>query len=231
MPEASAFDLAAFERDGYAFQAGSLISHAQCLMLANEFESVGSAGARHLLDLSSVQSVLNESALQSAIHTLLGRGAFAYKATFFDKNSDTNWLVAWHQDISIPVSQRLDIKGWRGWSTKDQVQYVQPPDNILSSLVALRLHLDPCEKNSGPLKVLVGSHVLGKIRQSEIVALTANFSQHVVTGGMGSALLMRPLLVHASSKSASSNRRRVLHLEFAAVDLPDRLEWHRRVIL
>ncbi len=231
MPETSAFDLAAFERDGYAFHAGSLISHAQCLVLANEFENVGSVGARHVLDRPSVQSVLNEPALQSAIHALLGRGAFAYKATFFDKNSDTNWLVAWHQDISIPVARRLDIKGWRGWSTKDHVQYVQPPDNILSSLVALRLHLDPCEKDNGPLKVLVGSHVLGKIRQAEIAAQTANFPQHVVIGGMGSALLMRPLLVHASSKSVSSDRRRVLHLEFAAADLPDRLEWHRRNIL
>lgn len=232
MPEASAFDLAAFERDGYAFHAGSLINHAQCLALANEFENVISAGARHLLDRPSVQSVLNESALQSTIHALLGRSAFAYKATLFDKNSDNNWLVAWHQDISIPVSRRLDIEEWRGWSIKDQVQYVQPPDHILSSLVALRLHLDACVANNGPLRVLARSHTFGKIRQNEIATMAGKFQEHLVTGAMGSALLMRPLLVHASSKSAArGKRRRVLQLEFAAVDLPAGLDWHRRVSL
>ena len=231
MPDGDAIDLANFEREGYAFHAGSFVAHAQCLGLANEFETIGSAGARHLLDCVSVQSLLREPALRSAVHAILGRDAFAYKATLFDKREKANWLVAWHQDISIPVAGRLDIAGWQGWSIKDQVQYVQPPDYILSTLVALRLHLDPCENDNGPLRVLARSHTLGKLRQAEMAAMAQRFPAHSVTGGAGSALLMRPLLIHASSKATPPGRRRVLHLEFAAIDLPDGLDWHRRVYL
>ena len=224
--------LSDFERDGYAIHAGALVGEGLRLALADEFDEIVSGGVRHLLDRTSVRSVLNEPSLRSIIYALLGRRAFAYKATLFDKNSDVNWLVAWHQDISIPVSRRLDIEEWRGWSIKDQVQYVQPPDNILSALVALRLHLDACVANNGPLRVLARSHTFGKIHRTEIATMAGKFQENLVTGAIGSALLMRPLLVHASSKSAArGKRRRVLQLDFAAVDLPDGLDWHRRVSL
>jgi hypothetical protein len=39
---------------------------------------------------------------------------------------------------------------------------------------------------------------------------------------------MRPLLLHASSRSVSERRRRVLHIEFAGFSLPPQLEWHVR---
>ena len=231
MPDDGTIELSNFERDGYAFHAGAVVGHAQCIALANEFEMIGSAGARHLLDCASVRSLLHEPALRSVVHAILGQGAFAYKATLFDKCREANWLVAWHQDISIPVLRRVPVGGWQGWSTKNQVPYVQPPDNILASLVALRLHLDPCESDNGPLRVLARSHTLGKVRQAEISAMAGKFSEHLVTGAVGSALLMRPLLIHASSKATRPARRRVLHLEFAAIDLVDGLEWHRRVYL
>ena len=40
---------------------------------------------------------------------------------------------------------------------------------------------------------------------------------------------MRPLLVHASSPATVPSRRRVVHLEFAAAELPSPLEWAERV--
>jgi ectoine hydroxylase-related dioxygenase (phytanoyl-CoA dioxygenase family) len=227
--EEDAIELSNFESEGYAFHAGAFIGQAECVALGREFEDVDGAGARHLLDCASVRSLLREPALRAAVHAILGTGAFAYKATLFDKHEDANWLVAWHQDISIPVAGRLDIEGWRGWSMKDGVQYVQPPDNILASLVALRLHLDPCESDNGPLRVLPKSHAFGRLDQAEIAAMAQKFSRHVVTGEAGSALLMRPLLIHASSKATLPGRRRVLHLEFAGIDLVGGLEWHRRV--
>jgi hypothetical protein len=42
----------------------------------------------------------------------------------------------------------------------------------------------------------------------------------------GDALLMRPLLLHASSRSTRATHRRVLHLEYAWFPLPDGLAWH-----
>ena len=45
----------------------------------------------------------------------------------------------------------------------------------------------------------------------------------------GDLLLMRPLMLHASSLAAIPGHRRVLHLEFCATELPYDLEWHDRV--
>lgn len=41
----------------------------------------------------------------------------------------------------------------------------------------------------------------------------------------GDALVTKPLLLHASSKSTAPTRRRVLHLECADFDLSDLLCW------
>jgi ectoine hydroxylase-related dioxygenase (phytanoyl-CoA dioxygenase family) len=114
---------------------------------------------------------------------------------------------------------------------KDGVNYVRPPAEVLSSLIALRIHLDECNISSGPLRVLKASHKLGRVPHEQCTALAASHEEQVVTGGVGSAFLMRPLLVHASSKAISSHCRRVLHLEFAAFELRDGLCWYRQVKL
>jgi ectoine hydroxylase-related dioxygenase (phytanoyl-CoA dioxygenase family) len=175
--------------------------------------------------------LLENPALIKLIRAVMGAKAFAYKATLFDKSTDANWLVAWHQDISIPVASRCELPMWNGWSVKDQVNYVQPPSEVLSSLVALRIHLDECNISSGPLRVLKASHKLGRVPHEQCAALAASHAEQVVTGVMGGALLMRPLVIHASSKAIAAERRRVLHLEFAAAELPDGLCWHRRVAM
>jgi ectoine hydroxylase-related dioxygenase (phytanoyl-CoA dioxygenase family) len=225
------FDANAFERDGFFF-SDSLIDAAACRNISAQLDvQENRAGQRHLIDHPAVIQLLANPALVKLISAALGSNAFAYKATLFDKTMDANWLVAWHQDISIPVANRLEIPMWNGWSVKDQVNYVQPPSEVLSSLVVLRIHLDECNISSGPLRVLKASHKLGRVPHEECAALAASHDEQVVTGGMGSALLMRALLVHASSKAMASERRRVLHLEFAAFELPDGLCWHRQVKL
>jgi hypothetical protein len=40
---------------------------------------------------------------------------------------------------------------------------------------------------------------------------------------------MRPLLLHASTVANSPRHRRVIHLEFAADELPDGLAWAERI--
>jgi len=39
---------------------------------------------------------------------------------------------------------------------------------------------------------------------------------------------MRPLLMHASSRSITDKPRRVLHLEFNDLELPEPLRWSER---
>ena len=41
----------------------------------------------------------------------------------------------------------------------------------------------------------------------------------------GAGMLMSPLLLHASSPSVAPGRRRVLHFEYSAVELPEGLSW------
>jgi ectoine hydroxylase-related dioxygenase (phytanoyl-CoA dioxygenase family) len=225
------FDADVFERDGFFF-SDSLIDAAACRAIIARLDlQENRAGQRHLIDHPAVIQLLANPALVKLISAELGCNAFAYKATLFDKSMDANWLVAWHQDISIPVANRCELPMWNGWSVKGGVNYVQPPSEILSSLVALRIHLDECTALSGPLRVLKASHKLGRLPHEQCAAFAASHEEQVVTGGMGSALLMRPLLVHASSKATSPQPRRVLHLEFAVFELVQGLQWHRRLVL
>lgn len=45
----------------------------------------------------------------------------------------------------------------------------------------------------------------------------------------GGAMIMRPLLQHASSRSSSGKRRRVIHIEFSNAELPVGLNWAERL--
>jgi ectoine hydroxylase-related dioxygenase (phytanoyl-CoA dioxygenase family) len=225
------FDADVFERDGFFFSDSLIDAAASRAIIAQLDLQENRAGQRHLIDHPAVIQLLANPALVKLISSALGCNAFAYKATLFDKSTDANWLVAWHQDISIPVANRCELPMWNGWSVKDGVNYVQPPSEVLSSLVALRIHLDECTTSSGPLRVLKASHTLGRVPHEQCAAFVASHEEQVVTGGMGSALLLRPLLIHASSKANASERRRVLHLEFAACELPHGLQWKRQLVL
>src|SRR5206468_2398213 len=91
----------------------------------------------------------------------------AVQCTLFDKSPTRNWLVALHQDLSIPVRERITHPDCTGWSEKEGVLFVQPPLSVLESLVAVRVHLDECGPGAGPLRVVPGSHRHGRLSDSE----------------------------------------------------------------
>lgn len=92
-------------------------------------------------------------------------------------------------------------------------------------MLAFRLHLDPCPAENGALRVLPGSHRLGRIRQEDQETLLSQGEPVTCEARAGDILVMRPLLLHASSPSETGADRRVLHVEYAAADLPGGLEW------
>jgi len=47
----------------------------------------------------------------------------------------------------------------------------------------------------------------------------------VCSVGCGGALVMRPLVLHASSAATAPTHRRVIHIEYSPVELPDGLQW------
>ena len=105
---------------------------------------------------------------------------------------------------------------------------MQPPPQILGSMVTVRLHLDDCSADNGALRVLPGSHLQGELSTEAISAWIRQQQPVTCEISTGGALLMRPLLLHASAPAKNPSHRRVLHVEYAATELPNGLKWSER---
>ena len=185
--------------------------------LACELEAVARsrAGARHLMTHPAVARIANDPRLVAAAARWLGAEASPFKATLFEKSMDANWLIMWHQDTALPLRNRSEVPGWGPWSLKAGVLYAQAPARALEGVVALRLHLDDSTSENGPLRVLPGSHRQGVLSDEKIQELSRGSRPHECVVGRGGIIAMRPLLVHASSKSTRDAPRKVLHIEYA----------------
>ena len=174
------------------------------------------AGARHVLSLASVAELAQSSSLMEIARGILGETAIPFRATFFDKSPNSNWLVAWHQDTALPLTTRMDVPGWGPWSTKDGVVYSHAPAEALEQVLALRVHLDDSTTENGPLRVIPDTHKIGVLTDQEIQQHIGDSSGVECVIPVGGIIAMRPLIIHASSKSDSELPRRVLHIEYAA---------------
>ncbi len=141
-------------------------------------------------------------------------GMVLSRSILFDKTAESNWKVGWHQDVTLACEQRFERPGWTNWTVKDGVPHVQPPLEVLEQMLTLRLHLDPCGADNGPLRALPGSHQLGRLSPAEIQRLVAAETAVDCLCEAGQLLRMRPLLVHSSGSATRPGRRRVVHLEF-----------------
>src|SRR5262245_289168 len=173
------------------------------------------AGARHLLAVPAVAALARDPRLISVAGEVLGSEPVPFGATLFDKSSEANWLVVWHQDTALPLLERGNVAGWGPWSTKGGITYAHAPASALSQVVALRVHLDASTDDNGPLRVLPGTQELGVLSDSQIHAAAQRIEPVTCAVGRGGLLIMRPLLVHSSSKVVSAAPRRVLHFEYA----------------
>jgi ectoine hydroxylase-related dioxygenase (phytanoyl-CoA dioxygenase family) len=189
------------------------------------------AGVRNALELGSVRTLANDPILLGLAKAVLGQQAVAFRATLFDKSPRSNWLVVWHQDTALPLQERREARGWGPWSVKQGVICAHAPTFALEAILAIRVHLDDSNNGNGSLRVLPRTHTRGVLTDDEIHDVATKIAAvdcHLSSGGL---LLMRPLLIHASSKARSENaRRRVLHFEYAAqtsfpdgvlLDMPD----------
>lgn len=185
----------------------------------------GRAGTRALLSQPWCQALAQRLSCHAALAALLTPGLVAVQCTAFEKSAARNWLVPVHQDLGIPVAQRIDHPQLRGWSEKEGVPHVYAPAEVLERLVAVRLHVDECAATDGPLRVIPGTHRHGTLDEQAAAAWRQRTAEVVCIAPRGSVLLMRPLLLHASSKASGSSRRRVLHFLFGPHDLPFGLRW------
>lgn len=180
-------------------------------------------GVRNVLALSErIRDVVVRPEVWRWVVAILGADAFAIRATFFDKTAGTNWALGWHRDRAIAVSERHEVSGFRAWDRKAGVWHVQPPADVLRRMLALRIHLDDCGPENGPLCVKPRSHRPDWDEDdSEVVTCCV---------GAGGIVAMCPYLLHASSRATVPGHRRVVHVELANEDLPHGLDWQERIV-
>lgn len=176
------------------------------------------AGVRHAMRIPAVAEVARGTALLRIAQEILGEGAFPFRTTLFDKSATANWLVVWHQDTALPLRERCEVPGWGPWSMKEGIHYAHAPANVLEQVIALRIHLDDSTDENGPLRALPGTHTLGVLTDEQIHDLSGKLAETRCLVPRGGVLAMRPLIVHASSKSQNEMPRRVLHIEYASPD-------------
>jgi hypothetical protein len=177
------------------------------------------AGARHLLSVRWIAALARDPRLVELAARVLGCPPVPFGATLFDKSAEANWLVVWHQDTALPLLEQRDVQGWGPWSKKGGITYAHAPELALAKVVALRLHLDDSKLENGPLRVLPGTHTFGVLSDAQIREFAQCTEPVACIASRGAVVVMRPLLVHASSKSLGPAPRRVLHFEYAASEV------------
>lgn len=146
------------------------------------------------------------------------------RAILFDKSCATNWVLGWHQDRTIAVRAHAEVSGFENWTVKSGVVHAEPPFSIIERMVTVRIHLDDVPADNGPLRVILGSHSLGRLEEQQLVELDPE-PQLTCLASAGDVWLYRTSIVHASDRSAPGHRRRVLQVDFSSDQLPYPLEW------
>ncbi|WP_207534728.1 phytanoyl-CoA dioxygenase family protein [Desertivirga arenae] len=171
--------------------------------------------------------IFNEK-LKDLIYRFFGNDYFVVKSIYFDKPEQSNWFVAFHQDLTISVDKRVELEGYGPWTVKHQQFAVQPPLNVLKSIFTIRIHLDETDENNGALKVVPGSHLKG-IYRPETIDWTVE-KEKICAVEEGGIMIMKPLLLHSSNRTTNNRKRRVIHIEFSNIELAKELQWAERKV-
>ncbi|QXU41954.1 phytanoyl-CoA dioxygenase family protein [Pedobacter sp. D749] len=170
----------------------------------------------------TIELIFNKK-LKAIIREIFGKDYFLVKSIYFDKPETSNWFVSYHQDLTISVNQKVEIPGFGPYTKKHDQFAVQPPLNILESNFTIRIHLDDTNEENGALEVIPNSHSKGIYRPETIDwNIEKEVSCNVARGGL---MVMKPLLLHSSSRTTNNQKRRVIHLEFSNQTLPKELQW------
>lgn len=185
----------------------------------------GSFGLREfLLTNPAFLELIFTPNFKKAISRLFSGHPQAIKSLYFDKPPSANWLVNWHQDLTVNLENRAEAEGFIHWRTKDGRVTVQPSLDILESILTARIHLDDCDSSNGALRVIEGSHKRGVINLKEWMADKQGIEQ-ICEVKKGGVVFMSPLILHSSKRTENQKHRRVIHIEFSDRKLPNGLEW------
>ncbi|MDF2455576.1 MAG: phytanoyl-CoA dioxygenase [Cytophagaceae bacterium] len=180
-----------------------------------------------LKEIPPIQELIFNQKLQHVIREFFGENYFVVKSIYFDKPETSNWFVAYHQDLTISVDKKIEIQDFGPWTVKQNQFAVQPPLNILENIFTVRIHLDHTDEHNGALKVVDGSH-LKKIYRPETIDWKTE-KETICQVPRGGLMIMKPLLLHGSNRTTNNKKRRVIHIEFSNLELPEELQWAERL--
>jgi ectoine hydroxylase-related dioxygenase (phytanoyl-CoA dioxygenase family) len=175
-----------------------------------------------LKQYSELQPILRNDKLQTLIASF-GCGYKLVKSIYFDKPIKANWVVNWHQDLTISVQEKIETAGFTRWLPKQNYFSVQPTIAYLENIITIRIHLDHCTQQNGALRVIPQSH-----RTVEAIkTLPTSFfeNEQLCEVAKGGVLIMKPLIWHSSKRTENQQKRRVIHLELSNLELPQPLIW------
>ena len=112
-------------------QAGSLVRSGVVYALRNILHRI-----------VEVRELAGSPPIRSIVESILGSEARVVRGLMFDKRPEANWGVPWHQDLTIAVANRVEVSGFAAWTRKADIPHVQPPEEFLSRMLTLRIHLD-----------------------------------------------------------------------------------------
>ncbi|WP_316765290.1 phytanoyl-CoA dioxygenase family protein [Pedobacter frigiditerrae] len=180
-----------------------------------------------LKEVPAVHDLIFNEKLKAIIQSTFGDNYFVVKSIYFDKPEQSNWFVAYHQDLTISVDKKVNLENFGPWTVKQNQFAVQPPIEILQHNFTIRIHLDDTDESNGALKIIPKSHLKG-IYRAETIDWTIE-RETICKVEKGGIMIMKPLLLHSSSKTTNNNKRRVIHIEFSNIELPNELHWAERI--
>ena len=71
-----------------------------------------------LREIPTVIDLIFTENLKSVMKEIIGEDFFVVKSIYFDKPETSNWYVPYHQDLTISVDKKMEIKNFELWTTK-----------------------------------------------------------------------------------------------------------------
>lgn len=229
-----------FSENGFAI-INSIYSEEEINKILNEIENSDSDKDtfRKSSDLFAIRQILKEipeinqtvfnENLRNLIKEFFGNDFFIVKSIYFDKPETSNWYVSYHQDLTISVDKKVELEKFNFWTKKQNQFAVQPPIEVLENIVTIRIHLDETNEENGALKVVPKSHSK-KIYRPETIDWSIE-KEIICDVSKGGIMLMKPLLLHSSSRTTNHKKRRVIHIELSNINLPEELNWSEKIMI
>ena len=216
-------DTLKIDRQGRVWVRGAL-DESDLAFLDRACRVKNSPGVR--LDWSDgLSDVIGDTSRLTQLARKLLPGAFPVRMVVFNKSSDVNWSVPWHQDRVIAVRAKHSVSGFETWTKKAGTWHVEPPIDLLRKMIFARVHLDDTDERNGCLELALGSHAHGRMNAEDASEMARSAPLELCHARRGDVLFVKALTLHRSRPSRRHTDRRTLRVDYCAKRLPKPLEW------